>query len=403
MDTVLLVDDEKSLVLSLQAGLEGYKDQFEVLTAHNGKEAVAVLEAHPVDLLVTDLKMPVMDGFELLAYMHTNFPAVPTVVITAFATPEIEQKLDGMIVQLIEKPIDFDRLTEAITRHLAAGSRGGSLSGISLPNFLQLIEMENKTCLLEICRNDERQGLFYFNRGELCDALYQDLVGDDAAFALLNLDDVQINFKSLPKKNIKKRITRELMALILEAARRQDESAAQPHVPFPAQPDDERSMGSDPADALPVQPALDGLTRPEDIHPQTGDQSMSDLTQVLDKFRDIQGFMAVGIFSPNGEMVAEVNNSGSNIAELGALANDVLLKAQKATDIMGVGRGNLVHIQAPKAHVIARCLNEATDFAATAAGKAHVHMVLCMNTDGNVAMGKMKLDAIIQEVASFFR
>ena len=53
--------------------------------------------------------------------------------------------------------------------------------------------------------------------------------------------------------------------------------------------------------------------------------------------------------------------------------------------------------------MICRCLNEATDFAANASGRAHVHMVLILNKDGNVAMGKMKISSVIQEVAEFFR
>lgn len=81
----------------------------------------------------------------------------------------------------------------------------------------------------------------------------------------------------------------------------------------------------------------------------------------------------------------------------------MLLKAQKATEIMGVGRGQLVHIEAPKAHVFARCLNEATDFAATSAGRAHVHMVIVVDKEGNVAMSKMRLENIIMEVAEHFR
>ena len=102
-------------------------------------------------------------------------------------------------------------------------------------------------------------------------------------------------------------------------------------------------------------------------------------------------------------MVAECNVSGVNLGELGALANDVLLKAQKTTEIMNVGRGQLVHVEAPKAHVICRCLNEATDFASTASGRAHVHMVVIIGKDGNVAMAKMKVASVIQEVAEFFR
>ena len=130
---------------------------------------------------------------------------------------------------------------------------------------------------------------------------------------------------------------------------------------------------------------------------------MADIKEVLEKFKVIDGFQAVGAFSPNGEMVAEYNAAGLKLNELGALANDVLLKAQKTTEIMNVGRGQMVHVEAPKAHVICRCLNEATDFSSTASGRAHVHMVLILGTDGNVAMGKMKINSVIQEVAEFFR
>ena len=56
--TILFVDDEESLLFSLKEGLKAYADRFTVLTAANGQEAVALLEAHSVDLLVTDLKMP---------------------------------------------------------------------------------------------------------------------------------------------------------------------------------------------------------------------------------------------------------------------------------------------------------------------------------------------------------
>jgi predicted regulator of Ras-like GTPase activity (Roadblock/LC7/MglB family) len=130
---------------------------------------------------------------------------------------------------------------------------------------------------------------------------------------------------------------------------------------------------------------------------------MAEMKEILEKFKSVDGFQAVGVFSPNGELVAESNVAGINLAEVGALANDVLLKAQKSTEIMHVGRGQMVHVEAPKGHVICRCLNESTDFSATTSGRAHLHMVLLLNADGNLAMGKMKAASVIQELAVFFR
>lgn len=396
MKHVLVVDDEASLLLTIQAGFDGYKDKFEVVTARNGKEAVAVLETLPISLVVTDLKMPEMDGFELLGYLKNDYPQIPAIVMTAFGTPEIEARLSqsGMI-RMLEKPVDFEELTQLIINLLDHDFTGGTLTGISLPSFLQLIEMEQKTCLMDIMA-PQGQGLLYFNKGVLCDAVFGDAKAEAAALRMLAMDDVKISFRNLPSRKLKQRIKKNLMNLIMESARIRDEQAAI---------EDDINATS---------PEVDGADRMESQAPSTpdnhtkneltkGEFNMADIKEVLEKFKVIDGFQAVGAFSPNGEMVAECNVNGTNLAEMGALANDVLLKSQKTTEIMKVGRGQLVHVEAPKAHVICRCLNEATDFAASSAGRAHVHMVLILEKDGNVAMGKMKITSAIQEIAEFFR
>jgi predicted regulator of Ras-like GTPase activity (Roadblock/LC7/MglB family) len=130
---------------------------------------------------------------------------------------------------------------------------------------------------------------------------------------------------------------------------------------------------------------------------------MSNVQDALAKCKEVDGFVGIGAFSPQGELFGQVSNAGTELAELGALANDVLLKAQKSTDVMGVGRGNQVHIEAPKAHILVRCLNENTDFAASEPGRAHVHCVLVLEKEGNIALGKMKLESAIQELAPLCR
>ncbi len=388
MKQVLIVDDEEQLLLTMQAGFETYRDRFQVLTARNGKEASALLASERINLVVTDLKMPEMDGFELLAFLKNNFPEIPTVVMTAFGTPEIETQLtQSGLISMLEKPVDFEELTQLILSLLEHDTTGGVISGISLPSFLQLLEMERNTCLMEIKHPKGVQGLLYFKEGALYDAVLDKEKGEEAALKLMAMDDVKISFRALPSKKLKRNINKPLMNLIMESARLKDEMAS-------AQEQDI---------APSADTASDGAERGDDKQSTKGDDKMADIKEVLEKFRTVDGFQAVGAFSPNGEMVAECNGNGINLAELGALANDVLLKAQKTTEIMNVGRGQLVHVEAPKAHVVCRCLNEATDFAATAAGRAHVHMVLILSKDGNLAMGKMKIESIIQEVAEFFR
>ena len=125
MKNVLIVDDENRFVLSLAAGLEAYKDQFNVLTAANGKKAIDFLTSTPVDLVVTDLRMPVMDGFKLLAYLGSNFQSIPIIVMTAYATGDTKSFLKNMgTLRLLEKPINFDELAHAIQNGLEHGFKG---------------------------------------------------------------------------------------------------------------------------------------------------------------------------------------------------------------------------------------------------------------------------------------
>jgi twitching motility two-component system response regulator PilG len=228
MKNVLVVDDEKPFVLSLKAGMERHCPDFNVLTAEHGRAASEILEYTRVDLVVTDLRMPEMDGFELLAHMSTNFPSIPTIVMSAYGTPEVKDRLKNMgSLRFIDKPVDFDELGQAIIDGLEKAPGGGTVMGISICGFLQLIEMEQKTCLLEVQQEDRNEnGFFYFNRGNLYDATCGDMKGQEAALEIIGWDNARIAFKNLPKEKLTRRINAELMGLIMEGLRRKDQATA---------------------------------------------------------------------------------------------------------------------------------------------------------------------------------
>jgi DNA-binding NtrC family response regulator len=118
---VLIVDDEEPLLLSFAEGLSIYKKYFNLLTATNGIEAVNLLKSSPViDLVITDLSMPKMDGFELIAYMNRNYPKIPVIMMTAFGTPKIEKIIQQMgIYRYLEKPLDINIIADNILNALA--------------------------------------------------------------------------------------------------------------------------------------------------------------------------------------------------------------------------------------------------------------------------------------------
>jgi CheY-like chemotaxis protein len=227
MKNVLIVDDEETLLLIIESRFEDYKNQFKVLTACNGKEAIDILESHVVDFVITDLNMPILDGIELLAHMSAKFPTTPAIAMTAFSTPEVEEKLEKMgTLRIMDKPVDLDVLAHTVLDGLARSHQGGTLSCISVSNFLQLINMEEKTCLVEVHSEEQKRGFFHFHQGELYDATFGELKGEAACYEMIAWDNVQLYLKDLPKKKTKRRIKKKILSLVLEGLRLKDEAAA---------------------------------------------------------------------------------------------------------------------------------------------------------------------------------
>ncbi len=109
METVLIVDDEKNYPLILSAVLE--EEGFETFTANSGSEALEILKNTDIDLVVTDMKMPSMNGIELLEKIKAKDPDLPVIMMTAYGT--VDKAVEAMqkgAYSYILKPFDNDRL-----------------------------------------------------------------------------------------------------------------------------------------------------------------------------------------------------------------------------------------------------------------------------------------------------
>ena len=118
METILVVDDEKNYLVVLSAFLaeEGY----EALTAEEGQEALEILESADIDLVLTDMKMPSMDGIELLRRIRGKSPDLPVVVMTAYGTVEkaVEAMQQGAF-NFIQKPFQNETLKQIVDSAVA--------------------------------------------------------------------------------------------------------------------------------------------------------------------------------------------------------------------------------------------------------------------------------------------
>ena len=115
MKKVLLVDDDESFIWFLANALRECEEDFVTETAWNGKEAVKILEEFSADFVITDLNMPVMNGYEFLLHAKEHFPGMPVFVMTGVKTLEVEKRLRQMgVSQCMEKPSDITEVVKQV-------------------------------------------------------------------------------------------------------------------------------------------------------------------------------------------------------------------------------------------------------------------------------------------------
>ncbi len=217
MSKILIADDDTVFLNLLITALEEYSDEFTVLGAEDGKEAIDILEDNNISLVVTDIVMPEVDGLALLAHINEHYPAIPCFVMTAYETPDVINRLPKDILHFIKKPFKANKLGNMISNALEKDAPKGALYGISVASFLKMIEMEKKSCLFEVILPDDGKGLFYFKKGILYNAAYESMKGEDAAIAVISKGKAKFRFKKLPKQEIAKRINSSLSELIESA------------------------------------------------------------------------------------------------------------------------------------------------------------------------------------------
>jgi DNA-binding response OmpR family regulator len=227
---VLIVDDEELFLKSVADGLKPYekKHKFRILTAANGNEALKHFKANEIALLVTDLRMPEMDGITLITHVHNQYPAVPVIVMTAFGSPQIEKQIKEMgILHYLEKPISFEEFRDHVLHELSQKKKG-RIEGITLASFLQLIWMEKMTCTL-IVKSMEKTGVLSIKNGELKNAECGEERGMDTALAILAWENVTIEMEEsyIPGGET---LNATIEEILLESFRRQDEQKNAPQL-----------------------------------------------------------------------------------------------------------------------------------------------------------------------------
>ena len=120
MKKILVLDDNKDILNTLHLGLCACLQDCQILTASNGEKGVVILKNSPVDMIVTDLDMPVMNGYQFIEQVKRDHPDVPVCVMTGdCSSDDVVARMRALgVSRCIQKPFPFDKLAAMITEEL---------------------------------------------------------------------------------------------------------------------------------------------------------------------------------------------------------------------------------------------------------------------------------------------
>ena len=116
---VLVVEDEPMLrqVVALTLKTEG----FSVIEAGDGREGLEILRSDkPIDLMLTDVRMPGMNGYELTEAALSLRPSMPVILMTGFTNEEMPDKIRNASIPMLQKPFNFAKLAPSVREAIAA-------------------------------------------------------------------------------------------------------------------------------------------------------------------------------------------------------------------------------------------------------------------------------------------
>jgi CheY-like chemotaxis protein len=227
---ILIVDDDPAVLELYRDLLSQLPSKPEIFTTTAGARALSMLKSEPFRLLLCDLKMPKMDGLQVLSIVRRQFPELRTVVMTAVHNEEFRSRAYALGVDLFwlkpDTQQNMEMFLQCIESLLGRDDEGG-FRGVQSKSLMDLIQMEclsQSSTVLRITRGS-LTGRIWISSGDLIDAETDGVRGENAFRRILEWKSG--TFENLPAEPGRERtITKPANALLLEAAQALDEIAA---------------------------------------------------------------------------------------------------------------------------------------------------------------------------------
>jgi CheY-like chemotaxis protein len=195
------------------------------MIANDGREALQLLKQNRVDLVISDIRMPDINGLDLLVRVKKEYPETKVIIMTAYGSSDVQREANqrGSLFY-IEKPFEISDIRKIII-DLIGRKKGfqGRMVGLQLTDIIQMNCLSRLTTAL-IVTQDRDKGVIYFNEGEVVHAECGSQKGTEAFYRILSWQEGEFvsNIGFVPPVQT---IYQNWEHLLVEAMRRDDDRA----------------------------------------------------------------------------------------------------------------------------------------------------------------------------------
>lgn len=310
----MIVDDEEDLVWTAKKQLSAANAQFDVVGFSLPRAALQSCSTRAPQVLVTDVRMPDMNGLQLLQAVRDHNPTVHVIVTTAFRDDEVTTRAsrDGAIV-FLPKPYGLAELRRLVDQALKVPTGfQGALSFSGLPDLIQLQMIARASQVLELEHNGEL-GRVWFVEGNVVHAECGRMIGAEAFFRLLGWPAGTFRVQPAPHKSPEPSIHASTMELLMEGIRLMDEAAR-----FPSSE----------------------VSSSDSIDNQLEEQTVGNVKESLAQAMSIDGAVGVALVDYKSGMALGTAGGGPVNLEVAAAGNTEVVRAKmKVMQSLGIKGG----------------------------------------------------------------
>ncbi len=359
MDKVLIVDRDSELLADIRKGLDKVQ-QFEVLTAGDGDEALSVMSSHYISVLATDIETPTLDALELLAYMSQKHPNTPCIVMTDRGKPWFKKRISQQsFLYHLEKPFEIKSLVSALFVGLNLRDEGQSAKGMTMASLLPLIELQQKTCRMQVRAEGRRKGYLYFENGEIIDAHCGKLPVDDAAREMASWNRISFVLSDLPRRRSRRRIKTKLMDFAEATWSRGFKPPPAGDSGSAGNSGDTGEAGGDREEVIILEDEVIELldevkeesageveaetdagakarSAGPEITPETRQKAAGWLETIVSELRDIRDCRTIAVIDTGGDVLVNRQGGGEDVEKLAYAMSAILANARKTAAGLGL-------------------------------------------------------------------